>query len=277
MSIVNQALWVIERNSGSALTLEGLAQAVGVSRAHLAYAFGAATGVPAMKYLRGRRLSDAARKLALGAPDILTIALDSGYGSHEAFTRAFRQHFGATPEEVRSRASLDGLALIPAGDLKPRSSASLDPPRLVPQGALRVVGQCARYGFDEVGSIPAQWQHFMSVHSSIPFRSGEIPIGVTCLDEDGAAIDYTCGVEVERFAKATADLVQVTISPRLYAVFEHRGHASTLFDTYTTIWNEALPAVGHAVADSPIIERHNPSFDPRTGNGGLTLWIPLVK
>jgi hypothetical protein len=31
-----------------------------------------------------------------------------------------------------------------------------------------------------------------------------------------------------------------------------------------------------AVADAPVIERHNPAFDPRTGEGGLTLWIPLA-
>ena len=29
-----------------------------------------------------------------GAPDILSVALDVGYGSHEAFTRAFREQFG---------------------------------------------------------------------------------------------------------------------------------------------------------------------------------------
>jgi hypothetical protein len=39
---------------------------------------------------RVRRLSQAAAELAAGAPDILPLALASGYGSHEAFTRLSR-------------------------------------------------------------------------------------------------------------------------------------------------------------------------------------------
>ena len=56
-----------------------------------------------MRYARARRLTEAARVLAKGAPDILNVALEADYGSHEAFTRAFRDHFGMTPEAVRTR------------------------------------------------------------------------------------------------------------------------------------------------------------------------------
>jgi len=71
--------------------------------------------------------------------------------------------------------------------------------------------------------------------------------------------------------------VHLEIPPRQYAVFEHRGHVSTIYETYRSIWSEAMPATGRAVADAPVIERHNPTFDPRTGEGGLTLWIPLAS
>ena len=51
-----------------------------------------------MRYVRARRLT---RRTHAGAnaPDILQVALDAGYGSHEAFTRAFRDCFGITPED----------------------------------------------------------------------------------------------------------------------------------------------------------------------------------
>ena len=74
-------------------------------------AFAAATGLSVMRYVRARRLTEAARALANGAPDILSVALDADYGSHEAFTRAFRDHFGVTPEAVRGSARLDNLKL----------------------------------------------------------------------------------------------------------------------------------------------------------------------
>ncbi len=70
-------------------------------------AFAGMVGQPVLAYARGRRLSEAAHLIAGGAPDILQVALAIGYGSHEAFTRAFRDQFGLTPEEARAKRSLD--------------------------------------------------------------------------------------------------------------------------------------------------------------------------
>src|SRR5215470_6020808 len=104
MSVTSRALWYIESHLSGDLSLEVVADAVGVSRFHLSRAFGTTVGCALASYVRARRLSEAARALACGAPDILALALESGYGSHEAFTRAFRQHFGLTPEQVRDGA-----------------------------------------------------------------------------------------------------------------------------------------------------------------------------
>ena len=90
MSAVAKTLWIIESRFGMPLTLEEMAVHAGVSRFHLSRIFPAATGYSISTYLRGRRLTEAAKALAGGAPDILGVALDAGYGSHEAFTRAFR-------------------------------------------------------------------------------------------------------------------------------------------------------------------------------------------
>src|SRR5437763_5391456 len=101
MNPAQKALWYIESHLTGALTLDEVAAIGGVSRFHMVRAFAAATGFSVMRYVRVRRLSEAARALANGAPDILSVALDAHYGSHEAFTRAFREHFGVTPESVR--------------------------------------------------------------------------------------------------------------------------------------------------------------------------------
>src|SRR3954470_12793987 len=94
MNPVGKALWFIETHFAGELSLAAIAAAAGVSRYHLSRAFDAATGSSAMAYVRGRRLTLAAQALAKGAPDILSVALAAGYGSHEAFTRAFRDQFG---------------------------------------------------------------------------------------------------------------------------------------------------------------------------------------
>ena len=97
MNPVKKALWFIESHYSRELTLDDIASGGCVSRYHLSRAFEAATGRPVMRYVRARRLTEAARRLTGGAPDILAVALEAGYGSHEAFTRAFREQFGLTP------------------------------------------------------------------------------------------------------------------------------------------------------------------------------------
>jgi AraC family transcriptional regulator len=278
MPVVDKAVWIIERNSGGALTLGGIAEACGVSRSHLANAFGTATGLSVMHYVRARRLTEAARALAAGAPDILTVALNAGYGSHEAFTRAFRDQFNQTPDQVRSRGSLDGLTLVDSLKLSATPHNDVDPPRIVLERALRVVGLAEHCSFNSTTRIPAQWQRFMSdYYDAVPAKIEKMPVGVSQPAEDDGEFQYVCGAEVSRLDGSPRELVRLEIPARRYAVFDHRGHVSTLYDTYVAIWNQALPAAGLTVADAPAIERHNPTFDPGTGTGGLTVWIPLSE
>src|SRR3954453_9396407 len=98
MNPAQKALWFIESHLADALTLDEIAGIAGISRFHMVRAFAAATGWSVMRYVRVRRLSEAARALASGAPDILSVALDADYGSHQAFTRAFRTISGSRPK-----------------------------------------------------------------------------------------------------------------------------------------------------------------------------------
>src|SRR4051812_50018530 len=91
-------------------------------------AFAAATGFSVMRYARARRLSNAARALGAGAPDILSLALDADYSSHEAFTRAFRDHFGVTPEAVRAATCPDPPQLPEPPPMVATAPRHLQPP-----------------------------------------------------------------------------------------------------------------------------------------------------
>src|ERR1700743_2181847 len=98
MNPAQKALWVIGGHLTGPLSLDEIAAIAGVSRFHLVRAFAAATGLPVMRYVRARRLTEAARALAAGAPDILTLALDADYGSHEGINPGFRGPFGVEPD-----------------------------------------------------------------------------------------------------------------------------------------------------------------------------------
>jgi AraC family transcriptional regulator len=275
MSVTRKALFVIERNHNRDLTLEDIATACGVTRYHLAHAFGQTTNLSVMQYMRGRRLTEAARALAQGAPDILDLALQSGYSSHEAFTRAFRQQFGAAPESVRSTGSLQGLAVVEPMTAPSHGAVEVNRPRLVAAPEIRAVGLQAHYSYDATTGIPGQWQRFMSFAAAIAQRRPGIPIGsASNVDADGN-FDYLCAVEVAAFSTMPADCVRVSIPAHRYAIFEHRDHISTIQQTYAAIWDEWLPAHQLLCSDAPSIERHQETFDPRTGDGGVDIWIPV--
>jgi AraC family transcriptional regulator len=275
MSVTAKALFVIERNHNRDLTLEEIASACGVTRYHLAHAFGQTTKLSVMQYTRGRRLTEAARSLALGATNILDLALESGYSSHEAFSRAFRSQFGVTPESVRGAGSLEGIAIVEPMAAPSRAAIHVDNPRLNSRSEVRIVGLPAHYSFAATAGIPGQWQRFMTIAAGIPERRPGIPVGVsTNIDADGG-FDYICAVEVAAFSTMPSACVRVAIPAHRYAIFEHRGHISTIQQTYSAIWDEWLPAHELTSSDAPGIEQHKETFDPRTGDGGVDLWIPV--
>src|SRR5258705_12636536 len=147
MNPVGKALWFIEGHFAAELTLEEIAGVSGASRYYLTRAFAAATGRSIMRYVRARRLTEAARSLANGAPDILAVALDAGYGAHEAFTRAVRDQFGLTPESVRSQGHLDNLQPMEPIRME-ETLTTLAPPRFVDGKALLIAGLGERYDYE---------------------------------------------------------------------------------------------------------------------------------
>jgi AraC family transcriptional regulator len=275
MDPVGKALWLIENRFASELSLDDVARQGGVSRFYLSRAFVLATGWSVMRYVRGRRLTEAARALAAGAPDILTVALDAGYGSHEAFTRAFRDQFGVTPETVRGRRRLDNLALVEPIRMDPKLVVDLAPPRFAEGKALLIAGLSARYTFATNQGIPAQWQRFIPHIGHIPGQVGATTYGVCCNPDDDDSFDYIAGVEVSSFADLTSEFARVRIPAQRYAVFSHRDHISAIRGTFYTIWNKWLPESGHQVADAPTFERYGPEFDPNTGTGTVEIWVPI--
>ena len=277
MNPVNKALWFAESHFGRELTLEEIANGACVSRFHLSRAFADSMGVSIMRYVRGRRLTEAARALANGAPDILAVALDSGYGSHEAFTRAFHEQFGLTPESVRVQGSLNNLRLVEAIKMAETVLATMEAPRLVKGKVLLVAGLGVRYSCETSTGIPAQWQKFVPHLGSVPSQVGGKAYGVKCNFDDEGDFDYICGVEVADFSRVPSEWARVRIPEQEYAVFPHRDHISTIRSTWATIWNKWLPESGREVADAPQFALYGEGFNSETGQGLVEIWVPLKR
>ena len=272
---VGKALWFIETRLGGELTLADIARCAGVSRYVLLRAFGAATGQSVMRYVRARRLSEAARRLVAGASDILTVALDTGDGSHEAFTRAFRDQFGLTPDSVRAQRRLDNVNLMEPIRMDKSLLIELEQPRIENGRAMLIAGLGERYRFETTQGIPRQWERFGPYIGNIPGQVGHTAYGVCCNADGTGNFEYVAGVEVSSFDDLPSEFSRVRIPAQRYAVFSHREHISRMRATVYTIWNKWLPTSGHTHADAPDFELYDERFDARTGNGVVEIWLPI--
>ncbi|THD57475.1 AraC family transcriptional regulator [Phenylobacterium sp.] len=275
MSVVERATWVIERNLTQELTLESLAQACGVSRFHLSHAFGQTVGRPVIQYLRERRLSEAACRLAREKRGVLDVALEVGYGSNEAFTRAFRALLGVTPEAVKRRADLAGLALVEPLHRLLSTSEPLEEPRRETPGALNFIGLAENQRLGRTAGIPGQWGRFMELFAAIPEVIDPIPWGVAFPADDDGRFRYVAAAKVAAGGLAPRGLSRLRLEAQTYLVFCHRTHASRIGETVGAIWNDWLPASGAEPVDAPSLERHSDGFDTTTGLGGVEIWVPV--
>ena len=228
MNVTGKALWYIETHLYGELSLEAISAAVYVSRFHLSRAFPAATGISLAAYVRGRRLSEAAKALVAGAPDILDVALSTGYGSHEAFTRAFRQLFGLAPEQLRAKAHLKDLKLWEPMRMNNPTITPIAAPRIIKSNPQLIFGLSQRYACDKIAGIPAQWNRFVPFLDQIPGQVGNTTYGVICKPDEAGGFDYICAVEVLEFPAHPEQFTRLQLPSRTYAVFEHRDHISSL-------------------------------------------------
>lgn len=86
---------------GEEITMQALSGAAGYSLWHSLRIFRELTGKTPFEYIRAARLTKAAETLRDTGEHVLTVALDTGFDSHDGFTRAFSRQFDITPRKYR--------------------------------------------------------------------------------------------------------------------------------------------------------------------------------
>ena len=102
-TIVDEIDLCIKAHNDEALTLRQLSCKLGYSEYYFSRKFKEISGMQLRDYLRYRRLAFALKEVRDTDKGILDIALNYGFSSHEAFTRAFKEAYGITPSEYRKK------------------------------------------------------------------------------------------------------------------------------------------------------------------------------
>ncbi len=97
---VDDLLAYIEQNVKEDISLVDLAQIVHYSPRQVYYKIKEATGMPVMRYIRYRRLLNAAAEIAQGRK-LFDVALDYGFETQAGFYKAFLLQIGCSPKEYQ--------------------------------------------------------------------------------------------------------------------------------------------------------------------------------
>ena len=101
LSTVEKMVKWVEDNLSDNPTLEKMASYVGYSEYYCSSKFHEVTGVTFKEYVSKRKLSLAAKSLLETNDKVLDVALNYGFSSNEAFSRAFCKEYGYSPRSFR--------------------------------------------------------------------------------------------------------------------------------------------------------------------------------
>ena len=194
---LNRLVELVEEHLTEDLDLASVASKLGTTEYHLRRMFSSLAGMPLSEYVRRRRMTVAAADV-LGEGDLLGIAVRYGYGSTEAFGRAFRSVHGASPGDVRR----DGGPLRTQPQIRFRltveGNTTMDA-RIADRPAFRLIGHAARVPLIHEGINPHIQAHIASLpieeHARLKELSNTEPAGLLQVSAD-VDPDYTEGSEL---------------------------------------------------------------------------------
>jgi len=164
---------------------------------------------------------------------------------------------------------------------KKSAAMQLEAPRFEHGKVLLIAGLREHYTSETMKNMPELWQRFAPHIGNMPGQVGRVAYGLCFNALSPHGMDYMAGFEVSSSSGLPSEFSVATIPAQKYAVFPHREHVSRLRETLDAI-DKWLPGSGLEVscgtAGAPdFFERYSEEFNPRTGMGGIEVWVPIKK
>lgn len=286
IEILNRLVDEIDAHIGDDLDVDALAAEAGTTSYHVRRMFSSLAGMPLSEYVRRRRMTAAASDV-VGDEDLLTIAVRYGYGSTEAFGRAFRAVHGVSHRVVRR----DGGPLRSQPKLRFRLTVEGSVPmdaRIIERPAFRLIGHAARVPLIHEGVNPHIQAHIASLPPAAHERLRQLgdtePAGLLQVSADvdpdfaeGSELTYLHGVAVTAETPVPDDLDAVQAPEGSWAVFRTAGeHPAALQSTWAATATEWFPSNPWRLRPGPsIVAVLDRAADFRTAT--CELWLPVER
>ncbi|MEU4089022.1 AraC family transcriptional regulator [Streptomyces aureus] len=282
---LNQALDHLEARLDGEVDMAEVARIAAVSEYHFRRLFAALAGMPLPLYVRRRRMTLAGAEVLAGEQTLLDIAMRYGYGSGEAFARAFKSVHGVGPGEARRTGAV--LTAQPRMSFRVVVEGSTTMRyRIVEKEAFRFLGRKARVPLVHEGLNEAAAAHVKSLDRGTVVRMKELadgePAGVLSAAvylgdsrEEGTEADYWVGVVTGPGAVAH-DLDTLDVPAGTWAVFDSSGpYPSALQDLWRDVFTQWFPSNLYTTRPGPELLLTRPV---ETGaETDSQLWIPVER
>lgn len=283
---LNRVVERLEAHLAEEIDVTALASEVGTTEYHLRRMFSSLAGMPLSEYVRRRRMTLAAADL-LGADELLEIAVRWGYGSTEAFSRAFRSVHHVSPMDVRRH----GGPLRTQPQIRFRLTIEGNTPmhtRITDRPSFRLIGHAARVPLVHEGVNPHIHAHIAGLpvaeHARLKELGNTAPAGLLQVSADvdpdyteGSELTYLHGVAVDDKVDVPGDLDTITVPAGTWAVFTTSGaFPDVLQETWAATATDWFPSNPWRLRPGPsIVAVLDRSPDFRTA--ACELWLPIER
>lgn len=261
------------------LSLDHLSEVACFSKYHFHRLFTAYTGLTLQQYIRWLRLKRAAHQLIVNkAHSIIDIAINAGFESHEAFTRAFKQSCGMSPSQFRKHSSWHTWEKppyrLPKQQGKIMTNVTIQNKKERRLAVLEHRGAPEKLG-NSVNQL-INWAKFQTMN-----------IKPTAGDAFGFGYDDPATTEPENFRFDLAltvpenlalngKIIEKRLPAGRYAVAVHNGSRDTIDETIYSMYCDWLPNSGEELGYLPCIFCYY-NFDHEVAETELVteLWLLL--
>lgn len=245
----------IGQNLDEEISLESLSDTFCISKFHLHRLFTAFTGLSLQHYVRWLRLKRAAHQLIVNKDwSILEIAINAGFESHEAFSRAFKKACGFSPSQYRCGSSWSHWEqppyCLPKED-EINMKVYIKNINKIRLAAVEHRGD-PKFVAESVNKL-ISWAEAQSIY--LKPKPGE---AFAIADNDPKMVPASefrvdfC-IKVPENLKLEREVIEKYLPAGRYAIAMHKGSHDNIGDTVYPLYREWLPNSGEELSDFPCV------------------------
>lgn len=293
IDLIQKTVDYIDMNINKKITAQELANISGFSTYHYYRLFNKFVGIPVMEYITRRKLQFSCFNLRNGER-VLDIALNYSFETHAGFTKAFKKHFGYSPNYYRMHAPEGCPNKVKLENLKQNNVGGvIMEPKIINKDSFKIVG----YKFDTTlknnahsKDIPAFWdkcniegkESKLYATQKVP-KHGEYGICINTNTENDK-FSYVLGVEVINFDNVFEEMYKLEVPGSTYAVFttpevDDKDFVSSIQGTWKYILEEWLPNSVYEIDSSKLdFEFYDEHCHPwEYEKIRMDIYIPIIK